>query len=177
MSDYRETLEHLLEVDATFDDGSTAKPLHPDEAQAIREALADVERLRAERGEFSDVLHRATLAEAEVERLSKALDENWRKEQQGHADPCTYGALCPWCEVERLKADHEACRKADKAVCEEYRDRWQRAEAKIEAALALIDKRLERTRSWSDVRTHDERNALRSIREALKGEEETDGKA
>ena len=45
MSD-RETLEHLLEVDATFDDESTAKPLNPNEAAAIRAVLADNERLR-----------------------------------------------------------------------------------------------------------------------------------
>lgn len=49
---------------------------------------------------------------AEVERLKAALDEHWRSEQQGHADPCTYGPLCPWCEVERLRGAAELFRAA-----------------------------------------------------------------
>ncbi len=40
---------------------------------------------------------------AEVERLRNALDEHLRSEQQGHTDPCTYGPLCPYCEIERLR--------------------------------------------------------------------------
>jgi chromosome segregation ATPase len=77
-----------------------------------RRALTEVERLREGKALWSK---QAITLEAEVERLRVALDENWRKEQQGHADPCTYGSLCPWCEVERLKAaldsaiDHLGC--------------------------------------------------------------------
>jgi hypothetical protein len=77
-------------------------------------------------------------------------------------------------ENKKLKAEVERLRRLVDVAGREQQaaiDGQERAEAKIDAALAEIDKRLERTRSWSDVRTHDERNALRAIREAL-----TDGR-
>jgi len=71
----------------------------------LRDAREEIDRLREERNRETSRAEadRDRLA-AEVERQNRALDEHWRSEQQGHTDPCTYGSLCPWCEVERLTA-------------------------------------------------------------------------
>lgn len=66
--------------------------------------------------------------------------------------------------VEELEAEVERL-KAANAMVNHNNDNYTLMRARIEAALAMIDKRLERTREW----TQHERNALRSIREALTG--------
>ena len=72
--------------------------------------------------------------------------------------------------LERARAGWEAdaLNYAQSRGCQEQMT--ERAEARISAALALCEKRLESTRSWSDVRTHDERNTLRAVIQALRGE-------
>ena len=37
------------------------------------------------------------------EASKQAVNEYLHKEQEGHTNPCSYGPLCPWCEIERLK--------------------------------------------------------------------------
>lgn len=37
---------------------------------------------------------------AEVERLKADYQKSF---QEGHSNPCTFGSLCPYCEIERLK--------------------------------------------------------------------------
>jgi hypothetical protein len=52
------------------------------------------------------VMSRFIKMESEIESIKNALDDHWRSEQQGHVYPCTYGPLCPWCEIDKLKNEN-----------------------------------------------------------------------
>lgn len=81
--------------------------------QSAGDMRKEVERLRAEIHEArTDRLYWAKYntvsshsLEAEVERLRALQADKWRMEGERHQMPCIYGSLCPYCEVERLRAD------------------------------------------------------------------------
>lgn len=72
----------------------------------------------------------------EIARLRAALDAHWRAEQQGHTDPCTYGPLCPWCELEHQQAVVEAARAKCGSLIQEAHSQWQDATIGFRLALA-----------------------------------------
>jgi hypothetical protein len=41
----------------------------------------------------------------EIERLRKIIVDWENAAQCGHPSPCTLGPLCPYCEIERLRAE------------------------------------------------------------------------
>jgi hypothetical protein len=113
--------------------------------------------------------------------MSDAVETLKRWASGEHADDCgaIYVPLAECCclpdlsdairevldENERLRAEA----KTNEEIHFEQGWKLKRATEKIEAALAIAERRLEKTRSWSDVRTHDERNALRELVKALRG--------
>lgn len=56
----------------------------------------------------------------------RAKLEAWeRSAQEGHPDPCTLGPLCPYCEIDRLRAELAAA-KQDRRVAEDNEARHEK---------------------------------------------------
>ena len=141
-------------------------------AKALRillESEVDKEKAERERDEALRALEGQPVIESEWQQLVRERDEA-HKQLRAKSRRLTevQEKLVHRVEVLERERDEALSRaakyaaRADKAI-----DLARRLEKVNEAALALVEKRLERTRSWSDVRTHDERNALRAVVQAL----------
>jgi hypothetical protein len=49
----------------------------------------------------------------EIERLRKLIADWENASQCGHPSPCTLGPLCPYCEIERLRAELAELKRKD----------------------------------------------------------------
>jgi hypothetical protein len=109
-----------LQACAWTGDGVTARDTRRllGEVEALREKLRDIGlRLPLEMG--ARLRRERDALKAENERLREMVNTGWDEERAEHEDPCIWGPLCPYCEVDALKAKLEASERREEALVAE----------------------------------------------------------